>query len=55
MAKIIVTIPEPKPDYDQSNQRQILEALDTMKNQLNTSFTDDIKQEQERFNFYING
>ena len=55
MAKITVQIPEPKPEYDESNQRQILEAIDTMKNQLNTSFTDDLKQEQERFNFYLNG
>ena len=55
MAKVTINIPEPKEEYEVANQRQILEALDTMKNQLNTSFTDDIKQEQERFNFYING
>ncbi len=43
MAKVIVTIPEPKPEYDVSNQRQILEALDTLKNQLNFSFQTDFK------------
>ena len=32
MAKIDIYIPEPKPQYDESNQRQILEALDTLKN-----------------------
>ena len=53
MAKITNYIPEPKPEYEVDNQRQILEALDTMKNQLNTSFTDDIKQEQERFSYFI--
>ena len=38
MAKITVYIPEPKEEYDVSNQRQVLEALDTVKNQLNLSF-----------------
>lgn len=55
MAKVNIYIPEPKEEYDASNQRQISEALDTLKNQLNTSFTDDLKQEQERFIFYFNG
>ena len=55
MAKVVVSIPEPSQEYDVSNQRQILEALDTVKNQLNTSFLEDLKQEQERFTFYING
>ena len=53
MAKIIVTIPEPKPEYDVSNQRQILEALDTLKNQLNFSFQADFKNEQDTFNWFI--
>ena len=30
MAKITVYIPEPKDEYDVSNQRQVLEALDTV-------------------------
>jgi len=34
MAKVVVSIPEPKQEYDVSNQRQILEALDTLKNQV---------------------
>ena len=55
MAKVNVSIPEPKEEYDVSNQRQIAEAIDTLKNQLNTSFSDDLKQEQERFIFYFNG
>ncbi len=53
MAKVIVTIPEPKPEYDVSNQRQILEALDTLKNQLNFSFQTDFKNEQDTFNWFI--
>jgi|TARA_R110002020_G_scaffold153975_3_gene333466 hypothetical protein len=53
MAKILITIPEPKPEYDQSNQRQIMEALDTLKNQLNFSFQTDLKNEQDAFNWFI--
>ena len=53
MDKILITIPEPKPEYDQSNQRQIMEALDTLKNQLNFSFQTDLKNEQDAFNWFI--
>ena len=53
MAIIDIYIPEPKPQYDESNQRQILEALDTLKNQLNFSFQFDLKEEQDTFNFFL--
>ena len=53
MAKITVYIPEPKQEYDVSNQRQVLEALDTVKNQLNFSFQEDLKNEQEAFNYFL--
>tara|TARA_R110002072_G_scaffold172554_1_gene326671 strand:- start:411 stop:575 length:165 start_codon:yes stop_codon:yes gene_type:complete len=53
MAKIAVSIPEPKQEYDVSNQRQILEALDTLKNQLNFSFQNDLKQEQDAYNYFL--
>ena len=53
MAKITVYIPEPKEEYDVSNQRQVLEALDTVKNQLNFSFQQDLKNEQDAFNYFM--
>ena len=53
MAKIIVTIPEPKDEYDVSNQRQILESLNTLKNQLNFAFQTELKNEQDAFNWFI--
>ena len=43
MAKITNYIPEPKPEYDAENQRQILESLTTLQNQLNFSFQQDLK------------
>jgi hypothetical protein len=36
-----------------SNQRQIVEALDTLKNQLNFSFQFDLKEEQDSFNWFL--
>jgi len=53
MAKVVVYIPEPQQEYDVSNQRQIIEALDTLKNQLNFSFQQDFKNEQEAFNYFL--
>ena len=53
MAKITVYIPEPKEEYDVSNQRQVLEALDTVKDQLNFSFQQDLKNEQDTFNYFL--
>ena len=53
MAKVTVYIPEPRQEYDVSNQRQVLEALDTIKNQLNFSFQNELKNEQEAFNYFL--
>jgi hypothetical protein len=53
MAKITAYIPEPKPDYEVENQRQILQAMDTIKNELNFSFQKDLKNEQDAYNWFI--
>ena len=53
MAKITAYIPEPTPEYDVNNQRQILEALNTLKDQLNFSFQKEIKDELEAFSWFI--
>ena len=53
MAKITNYIPEPKPEYEVDNQRQIIESLTTMKQQLNFSFQQDLKNEQEAFNYFL--
>jgi len=44
MAKITTYIPEPTPVYQADNQRQILQSLSTLKDQLNFSFQEDFKQ-----------
>ena len=38
MAKVTAYIPEPKQEYEVDNQRQILESIATVKDQLNFSF-----------------
>jgi len=53
MAKITIQIPEPRNEYDVSNQRQIIEALNTLKNQLNFSFQFDLKNELDSFNWFL--
>ena len=55
MAKITAYIPEPKEEYEVSNQRQILEALDTLKNQLNFSFQQDLKNEEDQKEWFLGG
>ena len=52
MAKINVRIPEPKPEYDLSNQKQINRALTIMKDQLNSTFLNELKQEAERYSWF---
>ena len=53
MAQINITIPEPAEQYSSENQRQVLETFDTLKNQLNTSYQEDLKQEVERFTWFL--
>jgi hypothetical protein len=53
MAKITAYIPEPKQEYDVENQRQILQSVDTIKNELNFSFQKDLKEEQDTYNYFL--
>ena len=43
MTKINIRLPEPKEEYDVSNQKQINRALTIMKDQLNSTFLDEVK------------
>ena len=52
MAKINVRIPEPKPEYDLSNQKQINRAITIMKDQLISTFLNELKQEAERYSWF---
>jgi len=53
MAKITAYIPEPSVEHNFVNEQQKLQALETIKNQLNTSFQEELKQEVERLNWFL--
>ena len=52
MAKIVVRLPEPKEDYDVSNQKQINRAITLITEQLNSTFLNELKEETERFTWF---
>ena len=52
MAKIVVRLPEPKQEYDVSNQKQINRAIALSTEQLNSTFLDELKQETERYSWF---
>jgi|TARA_R110000796_G_scaffold26195_2_gene73030 hypothetical protein len=53
MAKITAYIPEPQEEYEIENQRQILQSIDTVKTELNFSFQNDLKEEQDTYNYFL--
>ena len=52
MTRIVVRLPEPKEEYDFSNQKQINRAISLIVEQLNSTFLNEQKQEQERFAWF---
>ena len=54
MAKITTYIPEPKQEYEVENQRQIIESLTTLKQQLNFSFQQDLRNEEDAKEWFFN-
>jgi len=52
MAKINIYIPEPQQTYTPEGVRQINQALETLQNQLNFSFQEELRQELQRFTWY---
>ena len=55
MAKIVVRLPEPKKEYNESNQKQINRAVSLIVEQLNSTFLDELKQETERYTWFSRG
>ena len=50
--KIVVRLPEPKEEYDVSNQKQINRAIALITEQLNSTFLNELKQETERYTWF---
>ena len=55
MPKKVVRLPEPKEDYDVSNQKQINRTISLIVEQLNSTFLNEQKQEQERYSWFVSG
>ena len=53
MSKIVVRLPEPKKEYSEDNQRQINRTLTSLIQQLNSTYLQPDKDDQERFNFFL--
>ncbi len=53
MAKIVIRLPEPKREYSEDNQRQINRSLTSLIEQLNSTYQQPDKDDQERFNFFL--
>jgi ribulose kinase len=55
MAKINILIPEPQDPYTVNNFRQINQALETLQNQLNTSFNEEIQEDLQTLSWFLIG
>ena len=53
MSKIVVRLPEPRKEYTEDNQRQINRAISSVIEQLNSTYMQPDKEDQERFNFFL--
>ena len=53
MSKIVVRLPEPRKEYTEDNQRQINRAIASVIEQLNSTYQQPQKDDQERFNFFL--
>ena len=55
MAKINVRLPEPKTTYDVSNQKQINRAIKGIVEQLNSTYLQELKEDNERYAWFKGG
>ena len=53
MSRINVRLPEPKEDYEVTTQRQIKRAVTGLVEQLNTTYQQVLKDEQEQEAFFF--
>jgi hypothetical protein len=53
MSRIIVRLPEPKDEYEVTTQRQINRAVTGVVDQLNTTYQQVLKEEQEQQSFFL--
>ena len=55
MTKIVIRLPEPKEEYDVSNQKQVHRTINSIVEQLNSTYLQDLKEENERYAWFKGG
>jgi len=55
MTKIVVRLPEPKQEYDVSNQKQINRSISSIVEQLNSTYLQELKEDSERYAWFKGG
>ena len=55
MSKIVIRIPEPKQEYDVSTQKQINRAIQSIVDQLNSTYLQQLKEESEQYAWFKGG
>ena len=53
MARIVQSLTQPLPEYDQQIQQSFVRDIDSIVNKLNSTYQQDLKDEVEAFNFFI--
>ena len=54
MARIVQSLTQPNREYDQQVQQSFVRDVDSIVNKLNSTYQQDLKDEIEAFNFFIN-
>ena len=55
MTKIVIRLPEPKVNYEVSNQKQINRAVQSIVEQLNSTYLQELKEDSERYAWFKGG
>ena len=55
MAKIVVRIPEPREEYDASTQKQINRSLQSVVDQLNSTYLQELNEKSDRYAWFKGG
>ena len=53
MARIVQSLTQPLPEYDQQIQQSFVRDVDSVVQKLNTSFQQDIKEEAEALAYFL--
>ena len=54
MAKIVQSLTQPDQNYEVANAQSLVRDIDGIVQKLNTTFQQDLKDEVEAFNFFLN-